>query len=242
MSANTPVIDAHAMLGRENHLELDADELLRRMDAAGIETAVARSMGAELVVDNRAGNDRLLAAGPRIRALATANPWYGAAARQELERCRDRGAVGLFLHPSRQGFMPIEPIVPPLLDLAAEWRWPVVFHTGTYVYSDILAVAEVARRYPETSFIAGFGGFTDMWFELPGVFGQVANLLLDASLIWGEAVEQIVAQHGAERVLFGGGEPRGRYAVALNTMERLQLIQRDRRLLMGENAKRVFHL
>ncbi|MCI0364656.1 MAG: hypothetical protein L0219_12290, partial [Phycisphaerales bacterium] len=82
---NQPIIDAHAMLGREFPLALDVDELLRRMDAHGIELAIVRPMGADLVVDNRAGNDRVLNAGPRIRGLATANPWYGQRALDELK-------------------------------------------------------------------------------------------------------------------------------------------------------------
>ena len=55
------------MLGDETYLALDAAELLRRMDAAGVEIAIARPMGAGLVVNHRAGNDLTLSAGPRIR-------------------------------------------------------------------------------------------------------------------------------------------------------------------------------
>ena len=210
-----PIIDSHAMLGTELHLSLAAGELLRRMDANGVETAIARPVGAELVVDNAAGNDRVLKASPRIRGLVTVNPWYGARAIEELKRCRALGAVGVFLHPSRQGFMPTDPIVTPILDWAGEARWPVMFHTGTYVQSDILALGEVARKYPGMTFIAGFGGFTDMWFELPGVVADVPNLVLDASMLWSEAVEQIVRERGAARVLYGSAEPRNRNGTGL---------------------------
>src|SRR5438105_7735663 len=99
-----PIIDAHVALGDEHYLRLDAAELLRRMDKSGIAVAVARPTGAELAVHNRRGNDRVLSAGPRVRGLATANPWYGAEAVAELQRCRDRGAVGLYLHPTWPGF------------------------------------------------------------------------------------------------------------------------------------------
>src|SRR5579862_396918 len=98
-----PIIDAHAMLGTEYHLELRPGELLRRMDAAGVETAIVRPLGAELAVFNAEGNAQLLSAGPRLKALVSVNPWYGAKAIDELKRCQERGAVGLFLHPSRQG-------------------------------------------------------------------------------------------------------------------------------------------
>jgi predicted TIM-barrel fold metal-dependent hydrolase len=171
------MIDSHVILGSEHHLSLDVDELLRRMDAHGVETAIARPAGAELAVYNRAGNDRVLKAHRRVRGMATANPWFGAKAIEELNRCRDLGAVSLFFHPSRQGFMPTDDILRPILDWNLDTRWPVVFHTGSYVQSDILAVAEVARRYPQTNFVAGFGGFSDMWFELAGALRDVPQPL-----------------------------------------------------------------
>ncbi len=242
MPDSPSIIDAHAMLGHEIYLDLTADELLRRMDAAGIATALARPMGAGLVVDHAAGNDLVLKAGPRIRGLVSANPWWGSRALDELARGRDLGAVGLFLDPARQGFFPTEPVATPLFERAAAYGWPVMVRTGTYIYADILAVAEVARRFPKTPFIAGFGGFADMWFELPHVFETTPNLYLDASMMWGEAIREIVVKYSASRVLFGSAEPRNRYAVNLRTLDRLEFDEPTRRAILHDNAKRIFGL
>lgn len=242
MTMHTPIIDAHAALGDEHPYSLDAGELLRRMDAAGIALAIARPAGAELVVNNRAGNDRVLAGGARVRGLATANPWYGTHALDELRRAKDKGAVGLYLHPSRQGFQPIEPVLKPLMDLARSFAWPVMFHTGSYVQSDVLAVAELARRYPETIFVAGYAGFTDMWFELPDVIAATPNLCFDTGLIWSDAVAQIARTFGHDRILFSGGEPRNRYAVVLRAIERHQLADAVIRAILHDNAARIFRL
>jgi len=236
------MIDAHAMLGHETYLKLDAAELLKRMDAAGVDVAVARPMGAGMVVDHRAGNDMVLKAGPRIRGLATVNPWWGDKALDELARCRDLGAVGLFLDPARQGFFPTEPVATPVFERAAEYGWPVLVKTGAYIYADILALAEVARAFPETTFIAGFGGYADMWFELPMAIRGAPNLMLDASMIWGAGIKEIVELHGAERVLFGSAEPRNRYAVVLKTIDRLGLDEPARRAILVDNAARVFKI
>jgi len=236
------IIDGHALLGREYHLELSADELLRRMDAHGIQIAIARPMGAELAVLNKEGNDRVLKAHARIRGLVTVNPWFGAPALDELKRCHELGAVGLYLHPSRQGFFPTDPLVDPQLELSAKFGWPVMFHTGTYLYSDILAVGEVARRFPKLNFITGFGGFTDMWFELPGVFAEVPNLYLDASMMWSDAIAQIVTKCGLQRVLYGSAEPRNCYAASLKVLARLELKAEQRRAILHDNAKRIYKL
>src|SRR5437764_14827608 len=98
------IIDAHVALGEEHHLQLSEAELLRRMDDSAISLAIARPLGSDLAVHNRRGNDRVLGAGPRVRALATANPWYGREALDELKRAHAARAVGLYLHPSRQAF------------------------------------------------------------------------------------------------------------------------------------------
>lgn len=230
------------MLGEETYLSLDAAELLRRMDAAEIDLAIARPMGSGLVVDHRTGNSLVLSAGPRIRGLATANPWWGAAAVEELARCRELGAVGLFLDPLRQGFFPTEPVATPLYERAAEYRWPVLFRTGSYIFADVLAVVEVARRHPSIEFIAGFGGFADMWFEINGAIGSVPNLHLDSSMLWSDGILEIIKAHGPERVLFGSAEPRNRYRVNLRMLDRLELPAAARDAIYFGNAERIFHL
>jgi predicted TIM-barrel fold metal-dependent hydrolase len=235
------IIDAHAMLGQETYLSLGADELLRRMDEAEVDVAVARPMGAGLIVNHREGNNHVLTNAPRIRGLVSVNPWWGKAGREELARCRDAGAVGLFLDPARQGFFPTEPVADGLYELAAEYQWPVMFRTGAYIYADVLAVAEVARRFPSVDFIAGFGGFADMWFEISDAIGSVPNLHLDASMLWSDGIEEIINRHGVERVLFGSAEPRNRYSVNFRTLDRLDLSPAAQEAVYHGNAARIFH-
>jgi uncharacterized protein len=194
------------------------------------------------VVDHRAGNDLVLKTGPRIRGLATVNPWWGRPALEELSRCRDLGAVGLFLDPLRQGFFPTEDVATPIYERAAEYGWPIMFRTGTYVFADVIAVVEVARRFPQVNFIAGFGGYADMWFEMTAAIGAVPNLYLDGSLLWAEGIEEVIDTHGAGRVLFGSAEPRNRYRVNLRSLERLELAEDVRKAIFCDNAERLFKL
>jgi predicted TIM-barrel fold metal-dependent hydrolase len=240
--ANQQIIDAHVMLGEEHPLALQLDDLLRRMDAHGIERAIARPMGAELVVGNQAGNNRVLKCGPRVCGLVSVNPWYGPRAIDELKRCQQAGAVALFLHPSRQGFMPTEPIVAPVLAFAAEAGWPVMFQTGTYIFSDVLAVAEVARAYPQTPFILGCGGFADMWFEIPGARFDVPNLWLETSHTLGDGIRATLKAAGPQRIIFGSGEPSNCYASALKCLDNLDFDTDTKTAILRENARRLFRL
>ena len=240
--ANHRIIDAHVMLGEEHPLALQLDDLLRRMDLHGIERAIVRPMGSELVVDNKAGNNRVLNCGPRICGLVSVNPWYGPWAIEELKRCQQAGAVGMFLHPSRQGFMPTEPIIAPILSFAAEAQWPVMFHTGSYINSDVLAVAEVARAFPNTPFILGCGGFADMWFEVPGIMADVPNLWLETSHTLGDGIRATLKATGPQRIIFGSGEPSNCYASALRCLENLGFDADTKTAILCENARRLFRL
>jgi predicted TIM-barrel fold metal-dependent hydrolase len=236
------IIDAHVMLGEEYPLSLQIDDLLRRMDSRGIERAIARPMGAELVVGNQAGNNRVLKCGPRICGLVSVNPWFGPRAIDELKRCQQAGAAGLFLHPSRQGCMPTEPIVRPVLAFAADAKWPVMFHTGSYIFSDVLAVAEVARVYPQTPFILGCGGFADMWFEIPGAMADVPNLWLETSHTLGDGIRATLQKAGPQRIIFGSGEPSNCYASTLKCLENLGFDTETKTAILCENARRLFRL
>jgi predicted TIM-barrel fold metal-dependent hydrolase len=236
------VIDIHAILSNENHLSLTPSQLQERMEISGVELAAARSMGAALVVDNRVGNDALLQAGDNIRAWVTANPWYGPAAIDELKRCHDLDAVGLFLHPARQGFFPTEAVAEPLIAFADKVGWPVMIHTGTYVFADILAVAELAERHSSVCFIAGFGGFADQWFEVPDVMAETPNLFCDASMLWGGGLKTLIDRVGAGRILYGSAEPRNRYTNTIALIERLGLSESENKAIFSDNAVRVLEL
>ncbi len=118
----------------------------------------------------------------------------------------------------------------------------MVIHTGTYIQSDILAVAELARRHPSTDFLCDSAGFTDMWFELPGLMADLPNLHYIASLIWPRAIANTIKNYGSGRILFGSGSPRDSLAAAIARIDALELSPDDHRSVMHDNAMRVFRL
>ena len=124
------IIDAHVHIGTTiNHfkrLHITAGDILREMDANGIDMAILCPAGADLAVDNRAGNDRVAAAvrahPDRFIGLGSANPWYGETALVELERAvYDLGLRGFKFHSLIQGFHLNDPIlVYPLVEKAVD--------------------------------------------------------------------------------------------------------------------------
>ena len=118
-----------------------------------------------LAVDNREGNDTILrwvrSWPDRFVGYATANPWYGARSVAELDRALSAGLSAIKLHPARQGFVLLEPVVRPILDLAAERGVMVYVVTGVAVASMPLQLGELAKQYPTVPFIMGRSGRGD---------------------------------------------------------------------------------
>jgi predicted TIM-barrel fold metal-dependent hydrolase len=101
-------------------------------------------------------------------------------------------------------------------------------------------VAEVARRYPQTEFILGGGGFADMWFEVPGAMHDLPNLWLETSHILGNGIRTVLETSGPQRVLFASGEPSNRYSAAVKCLQHLELEPDVLRAILCENARRLF--
>ena len=100
----------------------------------------------------------------------------------------------------------------------------MVIHTGTYIQSDVLAVAELARRFTETyTFICDVRlAFPICGLNCLRVIAEITNLLFIASLIWprqliGNTVKNIGRTRGAlrQRAFF---EPRFPAPAATQTL------------------------
>lgn len=110
------------------------------------------------------------------------------------------------------------------------------------VYFPVALIAELGRRYPETTFIfAHVGGLWDKAFNAARPY---PNCLFDVSGFDPERgiVEKAVAVLGAERVLFGSDAPGRNYAAQLAKVKYADIRECDRELIMGGNAARVLRL
>lgn len=98
---HTIIIDAHVHLGHGREKNLSADDLLAQMHQYGVDRAVICPVDEEIILYNRVGNERILAAvqahPDRFVGFAVANPWYGQAAVEELRRAIGEGLRGLKL-------------------------------------------------------------------------------------------------------------------------------------------------
>ena len=197
-------------------------ELLRAMDAGGIERAVLlgwywRTVAA-CQIQNRFYAECCRAHPDRLSGCAALQPAAGpAAVRAEMSWARDQGLQGIGeLSPQAQGCPAGDPGLAAALALAGEWSWPVILHVtdptgGAYpgrVATPWEDFIRLAGAFPGTSLIlAHWGG----GFPLAGAEPVPANVHFDTAaspLLYGPDIwRRFVSAVGAERVLFGSDFP-----------------------------------
>lgn len=208
------IIDAYTTPGTERDAQYPVETLLADMDDAGVARAVIAPEDREMVVDNAAGNARMLALAARdsdrLIPACTVNPWYGERGLALLRDAAAGGAKLLVLSGALQGFLPVDELVDPLLALAGELGLPVYFHTGPHSMGAPSQVVLAAQRHPGTRCILGHCGTTDHAVDMPALLRahRLPNLWYELSLVrpWGAGT--LAAPEIADRFLWGSSAPR----------------------------------
>jgi uncharacterized protein len=237
------VVDGHCHLGIGHDYRQTEDELLHEMDRYQVDRAVVCPVDRCIAVDNREGNDYVLQAArtrpDRFYAFATANPWYGQRAVDELRRAIGEGARGIKLHPPLQGFWLCDDLVFPIVELAEAFNVPVFIHTGTPAFAQPMQLAELAMRFPRVKFIMGHMGSTDFKFEAVASGKLAENIYLDCSWILPELVVRAVTEVGADRVIFGSDSPLSTLRVEMGIRRATPLDDEARAKVMGGNMLKL---
>lgn len=238
------IVDAHCHIGQDRNGQLSSEALLRQMDDCGVDKAVVVSVGRFIAVDNREGNDFLIAESQkhpdRFYPMATANPWFGKAATDELGRAFCAGAVGLKLDPALQGFKITDDIIYPLIELAIEHGKPVYLNTGTPVCGMPFQLAELAMRYPGACLIMGHAAFSDFWNDIFHVSRAVENIYFETSIHWPSFIVKMVGEIGSDRILFGSDVPRCAMDLEIEKITRYVQNQEDLDGIFHRTAETLF--
>jgi predicted TIM-barrel fold metal-dependent hydrolase len=222
-----PLIDAHAHFlhakcGRTDWREVNAARF-RAGERMGVTCHVASVLGSYGFTsptyfpspeDVVLGNDAMLAIcaerGDLVRMLVVVNPNYTTHALEEIDRCVERGAVGIKLLASRRAD---DPLLDPICEAAARHGVPILHHIWQHrrrdwpsqEISDGADLARLARRHPRVTFIlAHIGGGGDYHHSYAAI-RNVKNIVADTS---GSGVDRgmlddAVVALGSQRLLWG---------------------------------------
>jgi predicted TIM-barrel fold metal-dependent hydrolase len=259
-----PLIDVHAHFlhagtGRKDW-EAPNRARLRAGDRMGITTHVASTLGSWGLTsptyfpsprDATVGNDAMLELqrreGTRVRIYAAVNPNETAHALAEIERCVDRGAVGIKLAASRRAD---DPLLDPICELAAERGLPILHHIWQYrrhewggqEASDGVELGRLAARHPKVNFIlAHIGGGGDYAHTFVAV-RDMPNVLLDLS---GSGVDRMMlddalAAVGPPRLIWGCDVTMETGLAKLRALDVIGLSAEQLADIRWRNAARIF--
>ncbi len=243
---NFPIIDS-AVRFRSGGGAFKVMEWLKEAKTWGIVHSVAAPPDEFVAVYNERGNE--LMAGVvkryprRFSGLAVANPWYGKKAVTLLRKAFDAGLSGLYLHPGRQGFHLTESIVNPLIQVCRDYAKPVYSYTGTPVCCMPFQLAELARRFPQVSFVLGHFAWSDFCgYDVIPACKQAPNIYIETSCATGGMVRAALDALGPERILFGSGYPRSLPEHEFEKIRPLKLPDDVLRRYFTENAKRLWQV
>jgi hypothetical protein len=240
LPAAAVVVDAHTHLGRdEDGRTLDPGELLAALDEIA-PTARACTFplhDPERRPGYRVPNDRVLEwaqqSGGRLYPYCRLDPAEDPV--PEAERCLERGARGIKLHPRAQAFGFGNAAAESIWKVAEAAKVPILIHAGRGM-PRMDPLAELALRYPDVVLVLAHAGIADQ-----GMFASVLrhhpNVFYDTSTF--SVFDQIalLARVPAERVVFASDVPYGRPLGALHAALRLArfagLDETERERLVG---------
>ncbi len=264
LAGSSPLIDVHAHFyhagaGRADWAEVNAARF-RAGDRIGITYHVASVLGSygfssptyfPSPADVERGNDAMLDIATRerqrVRMFTTVNPNYTKHALGEIERCTERGAIGVKLLASRRAD---DPLLDPIAELAGKRGLPVLHHIWQHrtrewpsqEISDGADLARLAVRHPRTNFIlAHIGGGGDYMHtfravaDVPNIYPDLSGSGVDRGML-----DAAVVALGARRLLWGCDLTMCTGLAKLRALDTIGLQPDDIEDVRWRNAVRIF--
>jgi predicted TIM-barrel fold metal-dependent hydrolase len=239
------VIDVHTHLGTDiDGMTGDIDELLVNQGAHGISRSFVFCLDEpDRHPAFRAANDRTLdfasrADGhlvPFVRLDLTERPL------EEAVRCLDLGARGIKLHPRAQRFLPDDPRLEPIFELAADRRVPILIHGGRGLPPIADGLARLMDRHDATLIIA-HAGIVDL-AALAERFSGRPSVYFDTS-VWSPLdLLDLYRLVSPQQILYASDYPYGRQPnsvlMTLRTARQSGLDADSLRAILGGSAARI---
>ncbi len=184
----------------------------------------------------------------RIIGFMTMHPDYADCGdiEAEVKRCIDSGLKGLKIHPDFQEFMIDDKKAYNIYE-AISGRLPILVHTGDYRYqwSKPSRMAKVMDDFPDMEVIgAHFGGWSE-WdnaaeiFRDKNIYVDTSSTMYDVPI---ERVNKLIKDYGVDHVLFGTDYPMWDAENELKYIEKLDLTQNEREMILHGNTERLLNL
>ena len=242
------IFDVHGHYGGQSYmLQNDAyDGIVSTLDQLGV-NAICVSANVAFESDNTFGNNQTLEATNkhpgRIFGYAVPTPWYESPGFEDFI-INNPSILGIKIHASLQKSHINSPGYIHAYEIADKYKLPVLFHA--WGADQVKQAADVADRYKDTVIILGHAGFTSYEAKLAAIdaIKKYDNIFIDTAIssAYEGALEWIVHQVGADRVLYGSDLPFFDCRHTLGKIALSKLSETDKLKILSENSMKIFCL
>jgi predicted TIM-barrel fold metal-dependent hydrolase len=246
------VVDIHAHVGPTpkdsrsahafgSHPAATAEDYIEAMTRAGVQVGVTFGC---LDLDNEYQSLIQKRYPDRIRSFAWINPRRPDAATQ-LERCIERlGLCGVKLHGWWHQFSYSDHVLlDPLCQICQERDLPMLVHVaGDNPLTSPLQLEEMARSFPQATFIMAHGGAPWLYDEALMVVRRTRNIVVDTTGMCGFWITRMVEEIGPDRVAMGSDYPWNYLEPTIRGIEVAVRNEDARDWVLGKTAARVLGL
>ena len=164
----------------------------------------------------------------------------------EVDWAINNGMKGIKLHPDFQKFNIDDESVEKIYR-AASGRLPILFHIGDdrYDYSKPCRLVNMAKKYPNLTFIAAhFGGYrcwddANLYLGLDNVYFDTCSSL---PFIDAKKARELIDMHGADKFFFGTDFPMWDAKAELERFNSIPLTDKEKEMILSGNIKRLLKL
>jgi predicted TIM-barrel fold metal-dependent hydrolase len=248
--------DVHLSPTLERGISIKVDELLRRMDRAGVEKALAWLQPPYMrhIDDANAYIYQAMKEHPdRILGFGWADPHLGVQkARDTVKQCiYEYGFYGVKLNGAQNSFYIDDPALSiPVIEEIASTGKLLAFHVGADAphHTHPFRVGKIARRFPQMQILMvhmGGSGKPDLSDAAMEMAEEHPNLTLIGSDVRAIAVLKAIKRLGSTRVCFGSDTPFALMHVELAKYHALldgEISEEEKHDVMAGNIARLFDL
>ncbi len=166
----------------------------------------------------------------------------------DIEHIIDLGLKGVKLHPDIQNFKVDGDKLFQMYEICEKKQLKMLVHTGDCRYdnSNPDRVLNVLKSFPRLTFIGAHYGGWSVWEEAVRKLSDFPQFFVDcsSSFCFSEKSDfrEITLKYGAQKVLFGTDYPMWRAKTELERFFALGLSETENRMILSENAKKIFNI
>tara|TARA_B100001013_G_scaffold340458_1_gene263693 strand:- start:1894 stop:2676 length:783 start_codon:yes stop_codon:yes gene_type:complete len=179
-----------------------------------------------------------------IAGVARINPTFGSKHTQNLieKYVKEWGCRGLKLVAGYDFYRPNDmDVVGPMLDKCNEYNLTVLFHSGDSSRDLPYLQAQVAKAYPEVTFVLAHIGMHHFLWEAIIACQEYKNINVDMSQAFPFDIKTFISNVGTERLTYGSDAPYQSTRIEQEKLRVIDLPQDDLVKVFRENAQRIWN-